>query len=113
MTPLESDPVPASFTPFGDTTMSFLAIDNPNVVMSTWKRAEDGDGSIVRLTEISGRTQAVHLATPHLLLDKVQTCSLLEECNDLVPVRDGSAVFEMKPFTIITLRLVTSPETKP
>jgi hypothetical protein len=113
MTPLERDPVSASFAPFGDTTRSFLAIDNPDVVMSTWKRAEDGDGSIVRLTEISGRTQTVRLTTPHLRLEKVQTCSLLEECNDPVPMRDGTAVFEMKPFTIITLRLVTSPETKP
>lgn len=113
MTPLESDPVPASVAPFGDAAKSFLAIDNPNVVMSTWKRAEDGDGSIVRLTEVSGHPQTVRLSTPYLRLEKVQTCSLLEQCNNPVPLHDGTAVFEMQPFAIVTLRLVTIPETKP
>ena len=113
MTPLESDPVLPGVAPFGLTARSFLAIDNPNVVISTWKRAEDGDGSIVRLTEVSGHAQTVHLTTPLLRLEKVQTCSLLEHCNNPIPLEDGDAVFEMQPFTIVTLRLVTSPEKKP
>lgn len=113
MTPLESDPVPANLMPSGDVKRSFLAIDNPDVVMSTWKRAEDGHGSIVRLTEIAGRTQTVHLSTPHLQLEQVQACSLLEDCKQLLPVRNGSVSFEMKPFAIVTLRLMTDPEGKP
>jgi len=113
MTPLESDPVPASPTPSGDTEQSFLAIDTPDVMMSTWKRAEDGNGSIVRLTEIAGRSQTVHLSTPHLTLERVQTCSIIENCDRELPVRDGVVSFDVRPYAIVTLRLITEPVRKP
>ena len=113
MTPLESDPVAASFTPAGDAERSFLTLDAPNVVMSTWKRAEDGLGSIVRLTETAGRTQTVHLSTPHLHLKEARTCSLLEDCTQVLPLRNGNVSFDIQPFAIVTLRLITEPEREP
>jgi alpha-mannosidase len=113
MTPLESDPIPASFTPSPLTSTSFLTVDNPNVVLSTWKPAEDGVGSIVRLTEIAGQQEAVQLRTPHLLLQHAQPCTLLEVCSDDLPVSDNSVVVHLKPFEILTLKLLTQPEPRP
>jgi len=113
MTPLESDAVPASFSPDGVHSASFLSLDNPNVVMSAWKRAEDGDGSIVRLTEIAGLAETLHLRTPHLVIEKAWRCSLLEECTEELPVVDGGVVMKLKPFEIVTLRLATQPEKMP
>ena len=110
MTPLESDVVSASLRPSPVHSASFLTLDNANVVLSTWKRAEDGNGSILRFTEIAGQPQTLHLSTPHLQLDKVWKCSLLEECTQELPVRDGGVAIEMKPFEILTLRLETQPE---
>lgn len=110
MTPLESDRVPASFTPSSLTSTSFLTVDNPNVVLSTWKRAEDGEGSIVRLTEIAGRPETVQLRTPHLRLKYVQQCSLLEDCTGELPIRNDSVAVQLKPFEILTLKLLTLPE---
>jgi alpha-mannosidase len=109
MTPLESDTVSASATPNSDSSASFLVVDNPDVV-STWKRAEDGRGSIVRLTEIAGRTEGVHINTPHLHLQRAQRCSLVEDCAGDLAVHDDGVAFDMKPFEILTLRLETRPE---
>ena len=113
MTPLESDAIPASFTPSPVSSASFLILDNPNVVLSTWKRAEDGDGSIVRLTEIAGQQEAVQLRTPHLRLQRVQQCSLLEDCTGELPILDDSVAVQLKPFEILTLKLQTQPGSKP
>jgi alpha-mannosidase len=92
---------------------SFLALDNANVVLSTWKRAEDGHGSILRLTEIAGSPETLRLSTPHLQMERAWQCSLLEECMQELPVRDGSVVTKLKPFEILTLRLETQPEKMP
>ncbi len=113
MTPLESDTVPASPTPSSIHSASFLTLDNANVVLSTWKRAEDGNGSILRLTEIAGRSETLHLSTPHLQMERVWRCSLLEDCMQELPVRDNSVAVELKPFEIMTLRLKTQPEKMP
>ena len=110
MTPLESDTVAASVTPNSDFSASFLAVDNPDVVLSTWKRAEDGRGSVVRLTEIAGHTEGVHLNTRHMHLQRVQRCSLVEDCAGDLAVHDDGVAFDMKPFEILTLRLETRPE---
>lgn len=113
MTPLESDAVPASMTPDDIHGASFLSVGNANVVMSAWKRAEDGNGSILRLTEIEGSQEMVHLRTPHLVIEKAWRCSLLEDCAEELPVQDGSVVMKLKPFEIVTLRLQTQPEKMP
>lgn len=113
MTPLESDPMPASLTPSTTHSASFLKLDNENVVLSTWKRAEDGHGSILRLTEIAGQPETLHMSTPHLHMEKVWQCTLLEECSTELPVREGSVAMKLKPFEILTLRLETQPEKMP
>lgn len=110
MTPLESDAVPASFSPDRIHSASFLSLDNPNVVISAWKRAEGGEGSILRLTEIAGLDGTLHLRAPHLIIEKAWRCSLLEECGEELPVVDGGVVMKLKPFEIVTLRLLTQPE---
>ena len=113
MTPLESDTVPASLAPSNVHSASFLTLDNANVVLSSWKHAEDGHGSIVRLTEIAGQPETLRMSTPHLQLQSVARCSLLEDCAEELPVRDGGVVMKLKPFEILTLRLETQPEKMP
>ena len=110
MTPLESDTVAASFTPSKVHDASFLSLDNDNVALSAWKRAEDGQGSIVRLTEIAGRPEALRLRTPHLQMKRAWRCSLLEDCADELPVQGGGVALKLRPFEILTLRLETQPE---
>ncbi|HEY5329358.1 MAG TPA: polysaccharide lyase family protein [Acidobacteriaceae bacterium] len=113
MTPLESDPVSASFAPSPIVAASFLKLDNPNVVLSTWKRAESGEGSILRLTEIAGHSETVRLSLPHLQLIRARQCSLLEVCERNLSIDNGSVRLEMKPYEILTMHLETQPEKMP
>ncbi|HEX4156502.1 MAG TPA: polysaccharide lyase family protein [Acidobacteriaceae bacterium] len=113
MTPLESDHDAASFAASGANSSSFLSLDNPDVVVTAWKRAEDGDGTIVRMVEIAGRPETVHLRTPHLQLRAAEECSLVEDCSGSIEVQDGRLALSLRPFEIKTIKLHTAPGGKP
>ena len=111
MTPLESDTVAASATPSAVFEDSFLKLDNKDIAITTWKRAEDNDGSILRLVEIAGRPETLALQTPHLQLRSARRCSLLEDCTELLEVEGGQLKVSLRPFEILTLKLETEPMT--
>ena len=52
------EPLPAEGT-------SFLEISSPNVALVTWKLAEDGKGTILRLQETAGQASEVTVRLPH------------------------------------------------
>ncbi len=113
MTPLESDSVAASSSPMTTLPESFLTLDNKNIALTTWKRAEDGDGSIIRLVNLSGKDQTLALRTPQLQLQTVERCSLLEDCSDPITAEKGTFGLAIHPFEIVTLRLHTKPKATP
>ena len=41
-------------------------MDQPNVVLVTWKMAEDGDGTILRFLEVGGQANTVEVQTPRV-----------------------------------------------
>jgi alpha-mannosidase len=84
---------------------SFLKIDNPSVMLTTWKLAEDGDGSILRLQETSGHEASVMVSSPFLTFADASVNSLLEEQRSELPVRDGSISTTLKPFEVQTIRV--------
>jgi len=120
MTPLEVDQVGAAIIPgkLPSDEASLLEVDNPSVAVATWKLAEDGQGSILRLEETAGKPQSVRIRSAYLKMDRVWRCSLLED--DLQELKvDSSGLesqglesqgfqIEVKPFEILTLRLRTS-----
>jgi alpha-mannosidase len=86
------------------TASSLLSVDAPNVVIETVKRADDGDGVIVRLYETQRRRGNVTL-TAGFDLSAAQTVNLLEEKKDDLPVTGNQVTFGIKPYQIVTLRL--------
>lgn len=116
MTPLEVDQVSASSAPgkLPAEEASLLEVNNPSVAVETWKLAEDGPGSILRLVETSGKPQSVDIRSPYLKMDQVWRCSLLED--NLQELEPGGGPhghgfqLELKPFEIVTLRLRTTPD---
>lgn len=110
MTPLEVGQAHASFFPgaLPATQTKILEIDNPNVALSTWKRAEDDHGTIFRLVEISGKKQTVHIASPYLRISEAWNCSALEEKGSPVDISDAGATLTLLPFEIKTIRLQTT-----
>ena len=86
---------------------TFAEVDADNVILETVKRAEDGDGWIVRLYESSQRRRHnVRLTFGSTLCDAV-ACNLLEEAvEDPTMEREGnSLIFAMKPYEIKSFRV--------
>jgi alpha-mannosidase len=113
MTPLEVDQVGAALLPgkLPSDQASLLEVDNPSIAVATWKLAEDGQGSILRLQETGGQPQSVKIRSAYLRMDQVWRCSLLEDnLQELNKINSHSFQLDVKPFEIVTLRLRTSPE---
>ena len=84
---------------------SLIACDAPNVVIETVKRAEDGNGLIVRLYEAQRRRGPVRLQAGFPLKEAWQA-NLLEENEERLEVEQGGIRLELRPYQIATLRLV-------
>jgi len=87
-------------------TGSFISLSKPdNIMVSAIKRAESGEGIVVRLWNTSASLQNLSLKT--LLPVKVVKCLRLDETyiSD-IPFENGSFSMEIKPHKIETLLLV-------
>jgi len=89
----------------GSTQLSLLSVDSPNVIIETVKQAEDGKGLIVRLYE-NQRSRGTVTLRAGFPLASAHRCSLLEENRASLPITQNAVQFAIKPYQIITLRLV-------
>jgi len=112
ITPLEAAQMPASFdsSVLPNDQASLLSADSAAVVASTWKLAEDGQGSIVRLVETSGKQQKFKLRSDYIQVRKAWRCSLLEDNESELPVEVDGVTVTLRPFEILTVRLLTGPK---
>ena len=83
---------------------SYFRLDKPNLIIEAIKRAEDGDGIIVRLYEALRRRGEARLLTNGLCTHATRT-DLLERHQEELEVQGGSVLISFRPFEIITLRL--------
>jgi alpha-mannosidase len=84
-----------------------VSIDQPNVLLSTLKKAEDSNELIVRLCEMTGRETSVRLSLPYRV-KSARRVTLLELPMDGVarPQWEGQDVtVALKPHEIATLSL--------
>jgi len=94
---------------------SFLAIDNPAVVLETVKKAEDGSDRIVfRFYEAFGG-QANANVKVNLPIKYMQLCNglenLIEDDDKTVVFKDGNLALKLKPFQILSVvGVVDSPD---
>jgi alpha-mannosidase len=96
----KSEPLPAEGT-------SFLSIDAPNVVLVTWKRAEDGNGTILRLEETAGRDEDATVELSHAHILSAHECNSVEDDLQMLPVTNGRVQLKFHPYQVITVRLAT------
>src|SRR5208337_4260233 len=86
---------------------SFLKVEDPNVLLETWKPAEDGDGTILRFLDLGGAERTVTVRTPTLHLDRVSQTDAVERGRTAVPmVGDDQFHFTIHPHEIVTIRIV-------
>jgi alpha-mannosidase len=82
-----------------------LTVDSPNIVIETVKRAEDGNGMIVRMYE-SLRKRGTATLTAGFKIVKAWRTNLLEDNQISLDHTDNQVQIAIKPFEIITLRLI-------
>ncbi len=98
------DPGPRSLPPTG----GFLFLDNPAIRLVALKRAEDGNGLIVRLWN-PGRQQAqARIALPHLKTAAARLANLVEDDAGALGMEANSVTVPLDPGSVATVRLILS-----
>ena len=112
MTPLELDEITSQDKavnlprPLDGAQGSFLEVDQPEVLLDTWKVAEDGHGTILRFLEIGGQSRQVRITTPLLDLQSAWLCNAMEHNEQSLTITaPHSVTFEAKPHQIVTVRI--------
>ena len=86
--------------------LAFVSIDEPNIVVDAFKKAEDGNGYILRLHEFhNAETEAVlNFFCP---VSSAVLCDMME--RDLAPlaVKEGGITISFKPYEIHSVRIIT------
>ncbi len=88
--------------------LSFLSLDQPNVLIQAVKPAEDGQGLVVRLREIAGRETNVRLSS-YLFPAKgaeLEILGIAEDSGETAAASTGnSGAVTLGPYEIKTLRI--------
>ena len=89
----------------GSASLSLVAVDAPNVIIETVKQAEDGHGLVVRLYE-NERRRGPFTLRAGFPLASARRCNLLEEDEAPLAIAGNAVHLTVKPYQIMTLRLV-------
>ena len=85
---------------------SLVSCDSANVIIETVKRAEDGNGTIVRLYESQRKRGQVRVRVGGGIESAWET-NLLEEDQSQLLVESDQVILHLRPYQIMTLRLKT------
>ena len=111
MSPLEIDQITPQDKainaprPLAATQGSFLNVDQPGVALVTWKKAEDGEGTVMRFLEIAGKAAEVNVGTPLLDVKAAYMADALERKQTALATSAHGFHFSVKPFQIVTVRV--------
>ncbi len=86
-------------------SMGFCQIEPAGVCALTFKRAEDGDGVILRLLECAGESVTASVTLPHLAIKSACRTNLVEENESDLPVSEHQLSVPVQPFETVTMRL--------
>ena len=114
VTPLESDEItiqdkaldrPRQLNGVQD---SFAAIQDPDVLLDTWKPAEDRDGTVLRFLDLGGVTRSLTVSFPALRLSSAWQTDAVERNRNQLDVKDGHEFsVTIHPHEIVTVRIAT------
>ena len=88
--------------------LSFLSVDQPNVLIQAVKPAEDGQGLVVRLREIAGRETTVRLSS-YLFPAKgadLEMLGIAEDPGEERAVAGDTGQVKLSPYEIKTVRII-------
>jgi hypothetical protein len=113
MTPLEADEVTEQDKAmnekraYGGVSDSFLKVQDANLLLQTWKPAEDGNGTILRFLDLGGAERSVAVQVPMLALQQAwQTDAVERDQAPLTLLGPTGFQFTIHPHEIVTVRVV-------
>lgn len=93
---------------------SLMTLHDPALLLQTWKFAEDGKGTVLRLLDLGGAERKVTVETPLINLASVHQTDAVERNLKILPLNGPHAFqVEVHPHEIITVRLAGSPVLSP
>jgi hypothetical protein len=96
------NPLPAS-------RMSFLETGNSSVLLSAWKHAEEGEGTVLRFIELGGGAgeRRVEVSSPLFGAFLKSVCNAVEDCDGAQSAAGSSGGFNFNPSPrqILTFKL--------
>ena len=111
MTPAEVDKITSqdkaidSPRPLDAAQGSFIQVDQPDVVLVTWKAAEDGEGTVLRLLETGGQAKPVDVQIPRLDVKAAWSSDALERKQGALETSVHGFRVPVKPYQIVTVRV--------
>jgi hypothetical protein len=84
---------------------NFLDVAGENVALITWKQAENGEGTILRLQEIAGAPAESRISLPRSGISSAELCSGVEANLRSLPVENNAVRLTFTPFEVLTVRL--------
>jgi alpha-mannosidase len=96
--------------PLDSKQASFLTVDDPNLLLDTWKPAEDGDGTILRFIDLGGASQTVTVKTPLLTIRKAFETDAVERNQKPLKILEADGFqLDVHPHEIVTVRISGDP----
>jgi alpha-mannosidase len=86
---------------------NFLNSSGDNVALITWKEAENGDGTILRLQEIAGKPAAAEISLAKASISAARLCSSAEADVRTLPIENNAIHLTFQPFEVLTVRVVS------
>jgi alpha-mannosidase len=87
---------------------SFAQIDDPNLLLDTWKPAEDQNGTILRFLDLGGQTRSVAIRLPAFRLTSAWQTDAVERNQNQLPIKDGHEFsITIHPHEIVTVLITT------
>jgi len=86
---------------------SFFAVDKPNVLVQAIKRAEDGEGVVLRLRELAGLATETRISTPLFRGEflNFKVADIGEHLGNSFTVVPRSIYVKLKPYEIVTVKI--------
>ena len=109
--PAESQPVGASSRRTLDSKLAgFIDADDPDLLLETWKVAEDGNGIILRFLDLGDAERTVKVQVPLVdLKQAIQTDAVERDQTPLQLVGGHGFQFTVSKNQIVTIRIVGTP----
>jgi alpha-mannosidase len=109
--PAEAQPAGASSRRTLDGKLSgFIEADDPDLLLETWKAAEDGNGTILRFLDLGGTDRTITVQLPLVNLKEARQTDAVERDQSPLELAGGHGFkFKVGKNQIVTIRVVGAP----